>query len=199
MLLPLPRQPYSLPVQTRRERASGSPPDGFVLVGRIAGAHGVRGSVRIKSYTAEPESIARYGALRDAEGRSFQITLIGAARGELLANIEGVRDRNVAEELRGTKLYAARGAFPEIEEDEFYASDLVGLEARRPNGVPIGTVVALADFGAGPLVEIALEHGGTTFVPFTRAVVPVIDIAAGTMIVEAPEAFLDAEAEASDG
>ena len=166
-----------------------------LCVGVITAPHGVRGQVRVKSFTAEPDDIARYAPLVDAAGdREYHLEFVGHAKGVLLARVDGVRDRNAAEALRGTELYIARDALPEpTDEDEFYHADLVGLAAVRPDGSTFGTVKALHDFGAGDMIEFELAESGDVILPFTRAVVPVIDLEAGRLVVDPPEMFGDPE------
>lgn len=162
--------------------------DEKLCVGVIVGAHGVRGDVRIKSFTTEPGDLAGYGLLSDAGGRrQFRIRITGEARGLLRAHIEGIDDRNAAEALAGVELYVDRAALPALEEDEYYHSDLIGLRAELEDGTLFGTVRALHDFGAGDVIEIALAAGGTVVLPFTRVVVPVVDLAAGRIVVSLPE------------
>jgi 16S rRNA processing protein RimM len=159
-----------------------------LCVAVIAGAHGVRGDVRIKSFTADPEDLAAYGPLTDKRGaREFRIRVLGLARGLLRAHIKGVDDRDAAEALAGVELYVDRDRLPAPEEDEFYHSDLIGLKAVLQDGSPYGTVRALYDFGAGDVVEIALSVGGTVVLPFTKAAVPAVDLEAGIVIVVPPE------------
>jgi 16S rRNA processing protein RimM len=159
-----------------------------ILVGAVAGAHGVRGEVRIKSFTADPKAIGRYGALSDEAGqRRFELTVTGSAKGGVLAKIAGIGDRDQAEALKGLRLYVARDQLPPPgEPEEFYVADLVGLGADRPDGTRLGRVAAVDNYGAGDVVEIALEDGGSLAVPFTRQVVPVVDIAGGRLVVDPP-------------
>lgn len=153
----------------------------------IAGAHGVRGDVRIKSFTAEPEGLSDYGPLTDKSGaRAFRIKLLGLSRGLLRAHIEGVEDRDAAEALAGIELYIERSRLPAPDEDEFYHADLIGLRAKLEDGSEYGVVRALHDFGAGDVIEIELAEGGTVVLPFTKAVVPLVDLGAGTIVVEPP-------------
>jgi 16S rRNA processing protein RimM len=167
-----------------------------LCVAVIAGAHGVRGDVRIKSFTADPKGLAGYGPLTDKSGeRTFLIKPLGIAKGLLRAHIKGVDDRNAAEALAGVELYIERSRLPEPEEDEFYHSDLIGLRAELEDGTEYGTVRALHDFGAGDVIEIALSAGGTVVLPFTRTVVPSIDLDAGFVVIAPPE---EVEAKASD-
>lgn len=163
-------------------------PDARVLVGVIVGAHGVRGAVRIKPFTAEPAAIAAYGPLEDETGtRRFEISLVGEGKGVVIATLKGIGDRNAAEALKGLRLYVARAALPPPGEEEFYHADLIGLAAVRRDGTLLGRVCAVHDFGAGDSLELALADGGTLLVPFTKAVVPEIDVAGGKLVVEPPE------------
>ncbi len=157
-------------------------------VGAIAGAHGVRGLVKIKSFTEEPLDLAAYGPLTDQSGRRrFQVTVTGRAKGLLIARIEGVEDREAAQALRGARLYAARAALPEPAEEEYYHADLIGLEAQDRGGAPLGRVVAVQNFGAGDILEIARPEGEPLLVPFTKAAVPIVDLAGGRVVLEPPE------------
>ena len=157
-----------------------------VCVGRIVGAHGVRGIVRVRSHTQNPDDLAAYGPLADAAGsRRFALTLTGRVKGLLLARIEGVDDRDAAEALRGTDLHVARDLLPPTEGDEYYHVDLLGLRAESASGDAIGRVSAIHDHGAGPIVEIQPADGPSTLVPFTREHVPAVDIEAGRMVVAA--------------
>jgi 16S rRNA processing protein RimM len=158
-----------------------------ILLGVIAGAHGVAGHVRIKSFTEAPESLVAYGPLRDSEGREYRLRLTGKSRGLLLARIEGVSDRNQAEALAGRELGVARSAFPEPDDpDEFYEADLIGLRAEREDGQALGRVSAVADFGAGPVLTVTDPQGAESMFPFTAQVVPKVDLAAGRLTVLVP-------------
>ena len=159
-----------------------------ILVGAIAGAHGVRGEVKIKSFTADTKAIGRYGALCDEAGtRRFELTVTGSAKGGVVARIAGIGDRDQAEALKGMRLYVAREALPPPDEpEEFYVADLVGLGAERPDGTPLGRVAAVDNYGAGDVVEIALAGGGSLAVPVTRRTVPVVDIAGGRLVIDPP-------------
>ena len=168
----------------------------LVCLGAIAGAHGIKGLVRLKSFTARAQDIAAYGPLQDASGaRHFEIALVGAARGALIARIKGVDDRNAAERLKGEKLYVTRDRLPPTAAGEFYHADLIGLVAEREDGTKLGRIVAVHDFGAGPSIEIAPESGATAMIPFTATVVPVVDIAGGRVVVVPPPGLLDALAQ----
>jgi 16S rRNA processing protein RimM len=158
------------------------------MVGVIVGAHGVRGAVRVKPFTAEPASVGAYGPVEDEAGtRRFELRVVGEGKGVVIATMKGVEDRNAAEALRGLRLYVARAALPAPAADEFYHADLIGLEAVTPAGVPLGRVRAVHDFGAGDSLELDLATGGTLLVPFTKAAVPEVDVAVGRLVVDPPE------------
>jgi len=155
-----------------------------ICLGAIAGVHGVKGGVRIKSFTETPEDIAAYGMLTDETGkREFMLTLTGESRGQLLGRIDGIDDRDTAAALKGLRLYVERSRLPEPAADEFYQSDLIGLAAVDTDGARIGSIRAVHDFGAGDLLEVALDEGGSTMVPFTAKAVPEVDVAAGRVVV----------------
>ena len=157
-----------------------------VCLGRIVGAHGVRGIVRIRSHTANPDDLAAYGALSDATGsRRFAVTVTGHVKSLLLARIDGVEDRDAAEALRGTDLHVPRAALPPTEGEEYYHVDLLGLRAESEDGTQLGRVSAVHDHGAGPIVEIQPPDGPSTLVPFTREHVPAVDIEGGRIVVAA--------------
>ena len=173
-----------------------------ILVGVIGAAHGTRGEVRLKSYTGEPGAVAGYGPLSTEDGkRRFTITGARPLKDDMLVvRLEGVDDRTAAESLTNIRLFIPRANLPPPEEDEFYHADLVGLSAETVAGVVIGHVVGLQDFGAGDLIEIAPPCGESVLVPFTKAFVPVVDLAAGRIVVT--EEALDLagpEAEPSPG
>lgn len=159
-----------------------------VLLGRIAGAHGIRGEVLIKTFTAAPENIGAYGPLSDAGGaRSFKIENVRPTPKGVVARVDGIADRNAAEALRGTELYIDRARLPAAEDGEFYHADLVGLAAVDPKGEPVGTIVAVQNYGAGDLLEIRLAGSGKTeLVPFTDETVPEVDIATRRVVVVRP-------------
>src|SRR3954451_19001699 len=166
--------------------------DKRVCVGVVTGAHGVRGAVRLKSFTAEPEDVAAYGPLQDERGeRHFALRLIGSGKGVLIAAISGIEDRDRAEALRGLRLYLPRSALPPLEEEEYYHADLIGLEAVLADGISIGTVRAVHDFGAGDTLEIERVEAQPVMVPFTRSVVPVVDLDAGRLVVDPPPGLLE--------
>lgn len=163
---------------------------GLVLMGRFGAPHGVRGEIRLQSFTGDPMAIADYGALSDKSGaRTFTLTAVRPqGKDMLVARVAGVTDRTAAEALTGLELFLSREKFPPAEEDEFYIADLVGLRAETEAGVEIGRVVALRNFGAGDILEITPVGGGETLMfPFTKAVVPVVDIVGGRVVVAPPE------------
>ncbi len=176
-------------------RTHGAGPAGApkqVCVGVVTGPHGVGGAVRIKSFTARPEDVAAYGPLADESGRRrLELRLLGAAKGVLIARLSGVDDRNGAEAVRGLRLYLARSALPPPEPEEYYHADLIGLEAVLGDGTPLGRVRAVHDFGAGDTLEIARPGAAPAMVPFTRAIVPVVDLDAGRLVVAPPPGLLD--------
>lgn len=155
----------------------------LILVGRVSGGFGVRGEVRISSYTAEPLAIARYGPLLREDG-AIALTLTSARPlkpGEVAARAREVATKEEADALRGLRLYVPREVLPAPEdEDEFYLADLIGLEARDAEDAVIGTVKSVRNFGAGDILEIAPAGGGATwYLPFTREAVPEIRLDAG--------------------
>lgn len=169
--------------------------DALVCVGELVGAHGVRGVVRLRSYTAEPEAITDYGPLLDAKGlRQFKVTLLSRQGEVWLARVEGVEDRTAAEKLRGVRLHVPRAALPEPDDEEYYYADLMGLRAETTDGAALGQVLAVHDFGAGTMLEVQLVGGRTVMVPFTKAVVPVVSIKEGRVVVEPPEGLLAPDA-----
>jgi 16S rRNA processing protein RimM len=163
-----------------------------VCVGIVTGPQGVRGAVRVKSFTEVPEDIARYGPVEDeAGGRRFELRVSGKAKGVLIANLAGVEGRDQAEALRGLRLYLARSALPQTEGEEYYHADLIGLEAVLGDGTPVGRVRAVYDFGAGDTLEVARPDAPPVMVPFTRAVVPIVAPAEGRLVLEPPPGLLD--------
>ena len=166
-----------------------------ILLGRISGAHGIRGEVVIHAYTVVPEDIGTYGALLDKSGaKHFRIKSARVTAKGVVARLEGVSDRNAAEALKGVELYVERERLPAAGEGEFYHADLIGLAAVDPRGKRIGEIVAVQNYGAGDLLEIRLAGTGKTeLVPFTEATVPEVDIAAGHAMVAMPAASGDEE------
>ncbi|WP_169196555.1 ribosome maturation factor RimM [Devosia sp. MC1541] len=164
-----------------------------ILLGKIGAAHGIKGEVRIISHTEDPEAIGSYGPLdTDRPGLVITIEKARLSKTVLVARLKGVADRNAAELLNGVSLFVDRERLPETDdEDDFYHTDLIGLDARLENGVSIGEVSALPNFGAGDLIEVRDPRYGDTFLyPFTKAVVPQIDIKGGYLVISPP---LDAD------
>jgi len=161
-----------------------------VLLGQIAGAHGIKGDVLVKTFTAEPEDIAAY-VMTDAEGgRPLQLNVRRMTAKGLIAQVVGVGDRNGAEALKGAELWVERGQLPETDDDEFYYIDLIDLAAVDLRGVPFGRIVQVANYGAGDLLEISIEASGRSeFVPFKMEFVPEVDIARGRVVVAWPLQF----------
>ena len=158
-----------------------------ILLRRIGPAHGIRGQLLIHTYTELPEDIASYGALKDESGtRQFEIEIIRVTPKGVVARITGVEDRTAAEALRGTDLYVDRERLPPPEEEEFYHSDLIGLDAFEPDGTHLGEVTAVHNFGAGDILEIRPASGNTEMLPFTREAVPEIDLTSKRLIVVMP-------------
>lgn len=155
-----------------------------VLMGVIGAPHGIKGQLRVKSYTADPEALGDYGTLYAEDGRAFDVTYIRASKTVVVVSFDQVKDRTQAEALNGTELYIDRAQLPdeELDEDEFYVEDLVGMDVLDESGKHIGAVMAVLNFGAGDMVEVAMlnPEGGlnqkTTMYPFTKAVVPTIDM-----------------------
>jgi 16S rRNA processing protein RimM len=162
--------------------------DARICLGQIGAAHGVRGEVRLRSFTADPEAIAGYGPLETDDGRIFEIESLRPASGHFVATFAGISSRSAAEKLVNIKLYVPRERLPEpAANDEFYHADLVGLAVVDRAGLEIGSVVAVHNFGAGDLIELRLNASNKTeLVPFDEATVPVIDLAAGRIVVELP-------------
>jgi 16S rRNA processing protein RimM len=183
-------------IEAHDKAAAVKPAEPRVCLGVVGAPHGVRGAVRIKSFTAEPAAIAGYGALEDESGaRQFTLKFVGPAKGYgmIVAKVSGVSDRDRAEALRGLRLYAPRAMLPAIgDEDEFYHADLVGLAALLEDGTRLGAVIAVHDFGAGDMLEIARDAGQPVLVPFTRAVVPVVDLAGRRVVLDPPAGLIDA-------
>jgi 16S rRNA processing protein RimM len=161
--------------------------DTLLLVGRVAGAFGVQGELRITTFTADPMALVGYRTLLREDGSpGLTITNGRVAKGGIVARAKEVADRNQAEILRGLQLYIPRAALPPPEEDEFYLADLIGLDVVTPEGEAMGKIKAVNDFGAGDLLEIAPEHGLSWWLPFTRENVPQVDIAGRRIVAIRP-------------
>jgi 16S rRNA processing protein RimM len=160
-----------------------------ICVGAIAGAFGVAGEVRLKSFCAEPEAMASYGPLWTEDGsRSFTVRLTRPVAGGLGARLSGVASKEAADALKGTSLFADRARLPRLPDDEFYHADLIGLTVRDPGGATLGRVLAVHNHGAGDLLEVSFpDRPGSRMIPFTLAVVPLVDLGAGLLIADLPE------------
>ena len=167
-----------------------------ICVGAIVGAHGVRGLVRLRSFTDDPESIFEYSPVTDEAGsRTFKLHCQSVMKDHYVVTIEGVADRETAEALRGTKLFIDRALLPATDDQSFYESDLIGLVARDAQGQDLGKVEAVHDFGAGSFLEIKPPGGGSFMLPFTDAFVPTVDVTAGFVGVVIPEGWLSSAKE----
>ncbi|MQX36526.1 ribosome maturation factor RimM [Roseospira navarrensis] len=176
-----------------------------VCLGVIVGPHGVRGAVRVKSFTAAPEAVAAYGPVSTGDGaRSWPIRVIGTAKGVVICRLDGVADRTAAEALKGVRLHVPRAALPPPEdEEEYYHADLVGLAVEQEDGTCLGSVRAVHDFGAGDMLEVAPPPQGADgdgngdgagrplMIPFTRSAVPVVDLKAARIVVAPLPGLLD--------
>ena len=158
-----------------------------ICVARIGAAHGVRGEVRLWTFTEDPLAVLQYGPLSTKDGaRQIEVARARAAKDHLVATLKGVATRDEAERLNGVELYVARDKLPPTDDGEYYHADLIGLAAVDPQGASIGIVTAVHNFGAGDIIEIAPTQGPTLLLPFTNAVVPSVDLAAGHVVVELP-------------
>ena len=165
----------------------------MTCLGTITGAHGLHGEVIIKSYTQVPEDIAGYNPLLSQDGtRRFELVSVRAGKKGLVARVAGIAGRSAAEALRGVQLFIEKDNLPLPEEGEWYYSDLIGLEAQLCDGTVLGAIVAVQDYGAGDLLEVRqASDGKTVMLPFTRDVVPEVDIKAGCVRVDPPPGLLD--------
>ncbi len=164
-----------------------------VLIAEIGAPHGVRGQVRLRAFSDDPHAITEYGPL-ETEDRTRRLTIrrLRPGKGMMVADIEGVTTRDEAEALKNRRLYVARARLPEPGDEAWYHVDLVGLQARDASGRVLGSLIAVQDFGAGDLLEIRLEGSRrTVLVPFTREVVPVVDVAGGHVVIDPPAGLLD--------
>jgi len=159
-----------------------------ICVARIGAAHGVRGAVKLWTFTQDPLAVKRYGPLMTKDGaRQFEVTSAREAKGHLVATLKGIATREDAERLNGVELYVARERLPATAEDEYYHADLIGLAAVNAADEPLGRVIAIHNFGAGDIIEIAPPSGATMLLPFTNAVVPNVDVSGGRVVIELPQ------------
>jgi len=161
--------------------------DRLLLVGRVAGAFGVRGELRITTYTEDPAALLRYRDLRREDGGPALTLIAGRAqKGALVARAREVADRDQAEALKGLALYVPRSVLPAPDEDEFYLADLIGLRVVAPDGAELGRVKSVQNFGAGELLEIAPPGAATWYLPFTKEAAPEVKIAEGLIVAVRP-------------
>lgn len=168
----------------------------LVLMGAILGAHGIKGEVKVKSFTANPAAIAEYGSLTDTKHkRSFDLSVVGtadAAKAILIARIAGITDRNAAEALKGVELFVDRARLPAPKDpEEYYLADLIGLGAFDAKGGKLGEIVSVDNYGAGDLLLVVPESGEGFVVPFTKAFVPVVDVKGGRVVLDLPADFFE--------
>lgn len=161
----------------------------LICVGAIAGAYGVRGEVRLKSFTADPQAIADYAPLTTADGsRDFTVAILRPVKGGFAARLSGITTKEEAEALRGTELYAPRDKLPSLPDDEFYHADLIGLVVFDTGGAELGRVKSVQNHGAGDLLEITGPGlKDSVLLPFTREAVPTVDLGAGRIVADPPE------------
>jgi 16S rRNA processing protein RimM len=159
-----------------------------ICVARIGAAHGVRGAVKLWSFTEDPFAVKAYGPLSTKDGtRQFEVEHAREAKDHLVATFKGVATREEAERLNGIELYVPREKLPAAEQGEYYHADLIGLAAVTTTGAALGRVIAIHNFGAGDIIEIAPPSGPTMLLPFSHAVVPTVDLAGGRVVIELPE------------
>jgi 16S rRNA processing protein RimM len=166
---------------------------GHVSVGVIVGAHGIKGEVKLKSFTSDPASIGRYGPLQDKSGQVFEISKIKPAKDGFIATLKSVTTRNQSELLRGTELFVPREKLAPLKNAEAYAHDLLGSDVLREDGSLLGKLIAMPNYGAGDLLEVELTgNPETLLIPFTSHFVPQTDFTSGRITVVLPEDYLDA-------
>ena len=160
----------------------------LICVARIGAAHGVRGAVKLWTFTEDPFAVKRYGPLSTKDGkRQFELAQVREAKDHLVATFKGVANRDEAERLNGIELYVARDKLPATDEDEYYHADLIGLAAVTIEGDALGRVLAIHNFGAGDIIEIAPLKGATMLLPFSNAVVPEVDLKGGRVVIALPQ------------
>jgi len=165
-------------------------PDGArICLGQIGAPHGVRGQVRLRSFTSDPVAIAAYGSLQTEDGRILQLKSLRPAKDHFVAAFAGICDRDAAGRLANAKLYVPRERLPQLADaDEYYHADLIGLEAVDRDGRRRGRVVAVHNFGAGDLIEVRLDEGGqSAMLPFDARHVPAVDVGAGRIVISPPD------------
>ena len=159
-----------------------------ICVGAIAGAFGVRGEVRLKSFTAVPEDIADYSPLYSEDGgQSFSVSLIGQTKNGFTARLTGIQTKEQADALRGVRLFVDRDVLPALPDDEYYHADLIGLEVYDTGGTLLGRVENVLNHGASDLLEVKPAIGESVLLPFTIAAVPTVDLTAGRLVADPPD------------
>ena len=165
--------------------------DRKICVGQFAGAHGVRGLVKIRSFTAEPEAIFDYTPLTSEDGKKrFKLGFKSVAKDHFIATLEGLTSREAAEALRGDKIYIARDLLPKPRKGEYYEADLIALRAEDAEGKDYGRVVDIHDHGAGVFLEIGTSKKDSFMLPFKDAFVPEVDVTGGKVIILVPEGWV---------
>ena len=168
--------------------------DDLICVGAISGSYGVQGELRVKSFCAQPDDIETYSPLSSEDGtRSFVLALIRPMKNGFVARIAEVATKEQADALKGTKLFARRDQLPKLPDDEYYYSDLTGLQVFDTGGAPLGQVKSVQNHGAGDLLEVQLPgQSATVLVPFTQAVVPTVDLGTDRIVADPPEGLFQA-------
>lgn len=165
-----------------------------ICVGAIAGAFGVRGEVRLKSFTAVPEDIEQYNPLYSEDGQQrFSVSLIGQTKNGFTARLTGVQTKEEADALKGVRLFVDRDMLPALPDDEYYHADLIGLAVYDTGGTLLGRVESVLNHGASDLLEVKPEVGETVLLPFTLAAVPTVDLTAGRIVADPPEGLFQGQ------
>lgn len=163
----------------------------LIPIAKILSAHGIRGLVKLRCYLEDPDDLVNYDPICDSKGKSYKIILKNPIKGDWLAEIDGITDRNDSEKLRGVELFIRRDQLPETEDGELYIEDIIGCAAIDKSGTKIGDVVGFENFGASDLIEIKPVNGGKTYyLPMVEPYVGEIDVNAGTIEVEPAEEFM---------
>lgn len=171
-----------------------------ICLGAIVGVHGIRGEVKVKSFTEDESHLTNYGPLSNLEGsRRFELKIVGHSKDLLRVKVKGIDDRNAAETLIGTGLYVERSLLPELPEEEYYHSDLIGLMALNAKGEKVGVVNALYNFGAGDIIELKTVEGRLEMLPFTKAYVPTVNLKDGFIIVEMMQFAPEEDGDSGEG
>lgn len=172
-------------IQTTHQPSAS--PDRLIEMGVFSVPHGVRGQIKLRSFTEIPEDIAGYSPLQDSKGHCYRLAVEGHAGNMLIVSVDGVSDRNAAEKLKNITLYVPRSALPKLRKGEYYHEDLVGLKLSTADGTAFGEILSVHNFGAGTLVNIRLARGGEEYLPFNPAVFPEIDIEKKSAVIAPPQ------------